>query len=110
MSALGQGFTDQTPTGHPICPECKSPYYFGHRESCSHYPHTRPQVDPKPGKDSVTEAVLADLQARRAMGQKKYGTELKTYNGRDPLIDAYQEALDLCLYLKQAIMERKSGL
>jgi hypothetical protein len=41
------------------------------------------------------------------MGIAKYGTPLQTFNGRDPLIDAYQEALDLAVYLKQAIMERK---
>jgi hypothetical protein len=49
---------------------------------------------------------MADLEFRREMGILKYGGELKTHNGRDALIDAYQEALDLALYLKQAILER----
>jgi hypothetical protein len=42
------------------------------------------------------------------MGKAKYGTELKTHNGRKALVDAYQEALDLCLYLKQALMEAQN--
>lgn len=69
--------------------------------------HTRPQKDPGIGLASITDAVMDDLNERRVMGVKKYGTELKSHNGRDPLIDAYQEALDLCLYLKQAIIERE---
>jgi len=36
----------------------------------------------------------------------KYHTYLLTHNGRDALIDAYQEALDLAMYLRQAIEER----
>lgn len=36
----------------------------------------------------------------------KYGTPLQANNGRNPLIDAYQEALDLCVYLRQEIEER----
>lgn len=69
--------------------------------------HTAPEPAPKPGRDSVTDAVLADLQTRRRTGARKYGGELQTYNGRNALIDAYQEALDLCLYLKQALMEEE---
>ena len=30
----------------------------------------------------------------------------KAFNGRDALLDAYEEAIDLCMYLKQAIVER----
>ena len=69
---------------------------------------TRPEKDPLPGIDSVTDLVMLDLHERRKMGIKKYGNELQTHNGRDALIDAYQEALDLCLYLRQAIEERKA--
>ena len=67
---------------------------------------TRPLQDPKPGRDSVTDMVIKDLEERRIFGVKKYGGELKSFNGRSPLIDAYQEALDLCLYLRQAIIEQ----
>jgi hypothetical protein len=36
----------------------------------------------------------------------KYGKTLQTFNGRDALTDAYQESLDLCMYLRQMIEER----
>jgi len=54
--------------------------------------------------------VLADIQARVEAGEAKYGTKLMTHNGRDPLWDAYQEAIDLVMYLRQAILEREDGL
>jgi hypothetical protein len=56
--------------------------------------------------DLVTDAVVVDLLARSDFGFRKYGRRLHINNGRDSLMDAYQEALDLCCYLKQAIMER----
>jgi hypothetical protein len=70
--------------------------------------HIRPLCDPCQGTESVTDAVMVDLAQRRKMGVAKYGTELKANNGRQALIDAYQEALDLCLYLKQAIIEQEA--
>lgn len=60
---------------------------------------------PKEGKQSVTDEVIKDMKFRREMGTKKYGTELMTFNGRMALVDAYQEALDLVMYLKQLLME-----
>jgi hypothetical protein len=70
--------------------------------------HHKPQPAPKPGRRNVTKEVIADLVARSAAGVKKYGTPLQTHNGRDALVDAYQEALDLCVYLKQALLEREA--
>ena len=67
--------------------------------------HTRPQTDPTEGRDSVTDAVIKDLADRREMGRAKYGTELKTFNGRSAMVDLYQELLDAVLYLKQFLME-----
>lgn len=64
------------------------------------------EPDPKPGRKDVLPEVLADLQARSDFGIRKYGTPLQSHNGRDALMDSYQEALDLVMYLKQAIMER----
>lgn len=61
---------------------------------------------PQPGRLDVLPLVLADLQARSDAGLQKYGTRLQTENGRDALTDAYQEALDLCMYLRQALAER----
>jgi hypothetical protein len=67
---------------------------------------TRPQDDPKPGRTPVAPLVIADINDRVAAGEAKYGTVLKSGNGRDALVDAYQEALDLVMYLRQAIVER----
>lgn len=50
--------------------------------------------------------VVKDMQLRMAFGVRKYGTPLQPHNGRDALIDAYQEALDLCAYLRQLMYER----
>lgn len=65
------------------------------------------QVPPKHSTGDVWLLVLKDMEGRRLHGIEKYGTPLQAHNGRDPLVDAYQEALDLCVYLRQAIEERK---
>ena len=67
------------------------------------------QDPPTQGKDRVLDAVIADWKKREAQGIKTYGRPLETFNGRDALWDAYEECLDLCLYLRQAIMERESS-
>lgn len=70
--------------------------------------NTSAQPAPVAGRASVTDAVIKDLETRRVHGKAKYGTELMTHNGRDAMVDAYQEALDLVMYFKQALMERDS--
>jgi len=55
----------------------------------------------------IVDLVKADLDTRSAVGVRKYGTKLQAQNGRNALMDAYQEALDLCMYLRQAIEEVK---
>ena len=50
-------------------------------------------------------AILADMRARDALGRQRYGTPLQAGNGRDALADAYQEALDLAVYLRQHLAE-----
>ena len=57
-----------------------------------------PQPAPIPGTTKVLPLVIADLEARAVMGERKYGTRVMVENGRDHLEDAYQEALDLCMY------------
>jgi len=68
------------------------------------------QPNPAEGITSqvVLDRVLSDLESRAVEGVKRYGTLLKTHNGRDALQDALDEALDLVMYLTQAIMERDS--
>ena len=70
--------------------------------------YNEPEPTPQKGKTEVWPLVIADMAQRNAVGVEKYGTPLKTHNGRNPLIDAYQEALYLCVYLRQAIEEMNS--
>lgn len=56
---------------------------------------------------AIWDLVITDMRARDRVGLQRYGTPLQANNGRDALIDAYQEALDLVVYLRQAIEERK---
>lgn len=66
------------------------------------------QPDPVPNsREAVWELVMRDMEARNKFGIEKYGTPLQAFNGRDALKDAYEEALDLCVYLRTAIEERK---
>jgi hypothetical protein len=58
------------------------------------------------GGVSVWDLVISDMKGRDEFGRRKYGTPLQVNNGRDPLVDAYQEALDLVVYLRQAIERR----
>lgn len=54
----------------------------------------------------IQSRVIADIQDRRKLGIKRYGTALQPHNGRDMLRDAYEEALDLAVYLKGVLVER----
>ncbi len=72
---------------------------------------SRPEPAPKPnGNPHLWSLVIRDMLDRNSAGVEKYGTALQAGNGRDALTDAYQEALDLCVYLRQAIEERRAML
>lgn len=58
------------------------------------------------GRTDIQTMVIEDLRGRREVGIERYGTPLQPHNGRDALRDAYEEALDLACYLRQAIEER----
>ena len=71
---------------------------------------TNSQPAPKPNdKPAVWSLVMKDMVDRDIFGAEKYRTRLQPWNGRDFLVDAYQEALDLCVYLRGAIYERDSA-
>jgi hypothetical protein len=67
---------------------------------------TKHEPPPTKGKKKVLDLVLKDLTDRAEVGKERYGTYLEIHNGRDALMDAYQEALDLSMYLRQAMEER----
>jgi hypothetical protein len=76
------------------------------------------QPSPIPGQQPVLPTVIRcmemadcreiipDLESRARMGYQRYGTYLMTHNGRDALMDCYQELLDGLMYVHQAMMER----
>lgn len=66
-------------------------------------------MQPNPLKNNnpeVYKLVTNDLEERYRIGLERYGVALQPFNGRDALIDAYEEAIDLVFYLRQAIYER----
>lgn len=70
-------------------------------------PATVKQSAPKGKGNPILGMVLADLTNRALEGKEKYGEPLLANNGRNALWDAYQEALDLAMYLRQAIEEQE---
>lgn len=65
------------------------------------------QPDPKPNDSTpIYQLMVRDVEQRAEYGKRTYETYLQAHNGRDALRDAYEEALDLALYLKQALVER----
>jgi len=56
----------------------------------------------------IWELVIKDMQDRHLAGVERYGTALRAFDGRNTLVDAYQEALDLTVYLRKAIEEAGS--
>lgn len=76
-------------------------------DACDEY-RNGPEPMPKPSPDSpaMWDLVMADMRARDRMGTVKYGQRLAAHDGRDALRDAYQEALDLAVYLRKAMYER----
>lgn len=60
------------------------------------------------GDDRVVSAILKDMQDRDAWGRSKYKVPLQPFNGRDALVDMYQEFLDAIAYTKQFQLEGKA--
>jgi hypothetical protein len=66
------------------------------------------QPDPKPNNHpAVWDMVIADMRRRDAEGRAHYRVPLQPYNGRDALLDAYEESLDAAAYLRQEIYQRR---
>lgn len=55
--------------------------------------------------DPATAILINDIESRVASGEKKYGTRLKTDNGRNVDLDLYQEVLDAMNYSMQAFLQ-----
>jgi NTP pyrophosphatase (non-canonical NTP hydrolase) len=89
-----------------LCNDCKNGSMYEPKQSTCYA--AEPQPEPTGTGSKVLPEFVKDVYARADSGHEKYGTMLRTGNGRDALMDAYQECLDMGMYLKQAIMERDS--
>lgn len=50
-------------------------------------------------------ALIEDMKARHAVGVERYGVALGPHNGRDSMVDLYQEVLDSCVYAENLAIE-----
>lgn len=57
---------------------------------------------------SIFDLLKLDLDERDRLGWEQYHKPLLVNDGRDSLRDAYEECLDLCVYLRKALNERDS--
>lgn len=85
----------------------KSPLYCAHcgQARIMHMPEDLACVKQSEPVE-IWPIVIREMEARDQLGRERYGVPLTAHNGRDALKDAYEEALDLCVYLRQAIYER----
>lgn len=69
------------------------------------------QKDPAVGpmSDSAHNKIIKDLEERRELGLERYRTPLHTRDGRDSLVDFYQEYLDGLAYLRNEL-DKKARL
>lgn len=70
----------------------------------------RDQELPHPGGLPVQAVLIEALKERMGYGRRKYGRPLETDNGRDPLLDAWEEMLDLMSYFTQFVLEQGTRL
>jgi hypothetical protein len=68
---------------------------------------TQPMPVPS-GAPIAHRMVQDDLEERLKIGIERYGQPLQAFNGRDSLRDAYEEVLDLAVYLRNAIYEQEN--
>lgn len=55
----------------------------------------------------IQAQVIADMAARWKGSYAEHDNHLLAGRGRSALQDAYEEALDLCMYLKKALIEEE---
>lgn len=55
--------------------------------------------------DAARHLLVSDARERHRLGVHRYRMALGPHNGRNSLVDAYQEALDKVVYLRNALLE-----
>lgn len=67
---------------------------------------TDEQPEPKPTESpAIWDLVIEDMRARDRLGRERYGVPLQCHNGREALVDLYEELLDAVAYTRQAVEE-----
>ena len=51
--------------------------------------------------------LIEECYKRDELGLQRYGTRLQPFNGRDSIKDAFQEILDLLVYMKNVVLEQE---
>lgn len=72
----------------------------------SHYLVIRALRERFPGEE-VLGRMCFDVEERRQLGIRRYGKALQAHNGRDVLLDLYEEVLDALAYAATALEEFK---
>ena len=57
-------------------------------------------------QETIFDLVRADLEGRDRIGWAQHNRPQLANDGRDSLREAYEEALDLVVYLRKALAER----
>lgn len=56
-------------------------------------------------EDTVLDQIVQDMRERNDIGTQRYGGPLLAHDGRNSMVDAYQELLDALVYTRKALME-----
>jgi len=73
-------------------------------------PIVQEQPQPHGTGAPVGERLIELIRERTKLGIEKYGEPLTTHNGRDSMLDALQESIDLNQYQMQALMESEAEI
>lgn len=92
-----------------LCAEClQSPFIVYPAQPTKQPTKQRPGDQPLPTKNDqphVADVLCEFIQGRKKLGIERYGTPLQPHNGRNALMDAFEESVDLASYLLQKLME-----
>lgn len=72
---------------------------------------TRPgdQRLPDGSGECVQDHIIEEMARSKSVGLARYGTPLRTFNGRRGIVDVQEEARDLFVYLTQLKMESEAS-
>lgn len=83
-----------------ICPVCRNTI-----PSCTCSSAIKQEPMPKGSGVPIQDLVIEDIKLRKEFCIKKYGEPLLANNGRNTLVDIYQELLDAVIYIKLKLVE-----